>query len=361
MNVTATNEPCMILETVELLYAFVNELPAGELTAPGPYTIPSSELQHMMASATEGISRQDPAMQFFFLKEPLQDGSGLFTCLARAVVYNTMDFSCKTLGASFDTLRRNWQELRQRGEHISAIGEFGMDYMEQEDRSFVPLSVDLERLEVTPEYRQKLLEVFSGFETYTAILEKMLEPVATRLEALLRPWALRAEPLARSWEARYREGNAVEILQKRACCNAGSSVQALFINLRYLQPTAAPGVLDDEARTVFFHTGVAQETERKEPLDFEDWEYHALRLLGSPARMRMLQAMAEKPMSSREMAQQLDLHLGAVGRDVKSLFDARLLLLESVQGRNRYKTNFASIETIMQHLKSLQKKGSNES
>lgn len=74
----------------------------------------------------------------------------------------------------------------------------------------------------------------------------------------------------------------------------------------------------------------------------------------------MLQAMAEKPMSSREMAQQLDLHLGAVGRDVKSLFDARLLL-ESVQGRNRYKTNFASIETIMQHLKSLQKKGSNES
>ena len=96
MNVTATNEPCMILETVELLYAFINELPAGELTAPGPYTIPSSELQHMLTSATEGISRQDPAMQFFFLKEPLQDGSGLFTCLARAVVYNTMDFSCKT-------------------------------------------------------------------------------------------------------------------------------------------------------------------------------------------------------------------------------------------------------------------------
>ena len=65
-------------------------------------------------------------------------------------------------------------------------------------------------------------------------------------------------------------------------------MQALFINLRYLQPTAAPGVLDDEARTVFFHTGVAQETERKEPLDFEDWEYHALRLLGSPARMLSL-------------------------------------------------------------------------
>ena len=177
MNVTATNEPCMILETVELLYAFVNELPAGELTAPGPYTIPSSELQHMLASATEGISRQDPAMQFFFLKEPLQDGSGLFTCLARAVVYNTMDFSCKTLGASFDSLRRNWQELRQRGEHISAIGEFGMDYMEQEDRSFVPLSVDLERLEVTPEYRQSSWRCFPDLRHIPPFLRRCWSPL----------------------------------------------------------------------------------------------------------------------------------------------------------------------------------------
>ena len=66
MNVTATNEPCMILETVELLYAFINELPAGELTAPGPYTIPSSELQHMLASATEGSPGRTRRCSFSF-------------------------------------------------------------------------------------------------------------------------------------------------------------------------------------------------------------------------------------------------------------------------------------------------------
>lgn len=355
MDVIVTTEPCMILETVELLYAFVNEIPANELTTPGTYTIPASELQQMLWSVAEGLSREDPALQFFFLKEPLQDGSGAVTCLARTMVYNTLDFSCKTLGESFDSLRRNWQELRQRGEHVSSIGEYGMDYMEPADRSFVPLSVDLERLAVAPGYRQKLLEVFSGFETYTALLERMMEPVAARLEALLQPWVQRADPLAKSLEACYRGQNAAEILQKRVCCDAASSIQAVSINLRYWRPLDAPGVLDDETGTMLLHIGVAREVERTEPLSFEDWEYHALRLLGSPARMRMLQAMAEKPMTSREMAQQLDLHLGAVGRDVKSLFDARLLLLESVQGRNRYKTNYASIEIIMQHLKTLQK------
>lgn len=74
-----------------------------------------------------------------------------------------------------------------RGEHFSAIGEFGMDYTDP-CAGFVPLSQDVERLEVSPMYRQKLLEVFSGFDEYTAFLERILEPVADRLEKLLEPW-----------------------------------------------------------------------------------------------------------------------------------------------------------------------------
>ncbi len=147
---------------------------------------------------------------------------GSFTCLARAVVYNTMDFSCKTLGASFDSLRRNWQELRQRGEHISAIGEFGMDYMEQEDRSFVPLSVDLERLEVTPEYRQKLLEVFSDLRHIPPFLRRCWSPLLPGWRRCCVPGLCGAEPLARSWEARYREGKCCG----NFCRNGHAAMQA---------------------------------------------------------------------------------------------------------------------------------------
>ncbi|MGM9641319.1 MAG: winged helix-turn-helix domain-containing protein [Faecousia sp.] len=354
MNVFVTNEPCMLLETVELLYAFVNDIPMSELTAPGEYTIPPVALQQIITAASSGLSRQDPELQFFFLREPLLDGSG-FTCLARCLVYNSMDFSCRTLSESAESLRRKWRELRQNGEHFSSIGEFGMDYTDPSDRSFVPLSLDTERLGVTPFFRQKLLEAFAGFDEYMTMLQRRLEPVAARLEPSLTPWIQRAEPLAKRWIAYYQSPGSEESLQQRACCSS-DSIQSVSICLRYIHATAGPGVLDEETGTASFHMGVTRETERKAPADFEEWEYHALRLLGSPARMKMLQAMAEKSMTSREMAQQLNLHLSAVGRDVKSLFDARLLQVESIHGRNRYKTNASALEAIIQHLQALQEK-----
>ena len=56
--------------------------------------------------------------------------------------------------------------------------------------------------------------------------------------------------------------------------------------------------------------GVAVQMEKTESANFEPWEFQALRLLGSEARMRMLWAMLDRPMSARELSQRLELHLG---------------------------------------------------
>lgn len=71
--------------------------------------------------------------------------------------------------------------------------------------------------------------------------------------------------------------------------------------------------------------------------------------------MRMLWAMLDKPMSARELAQQLDMHLGVVCRDLGNLFNSRLLLAESVKGRNRYRTNRESLDTLARHLMEMEK------
>lgn len=44
MNVQIMSTPCYLLETVELIYAFVNGVPAEELTGPGSYCIPVREV-----------------------------------------------------------------------------------------------------------------------------------------------------------------------------------------------------------------------------------------------------------------------------------------------------------------------------
>ena len=47
MNVQIMSTPCYLLETVELIYAFVNGVPAEELTGPGSYCIPVREVQRL--------------------------------------------------------------------------------------------------------------------------------------------------------------------------------------------------------------------------------------------------------------------------------------------------------------------------
>lgn len=48
MLIRAFPGPYMLLETVELLYAVVNRVPAQKLTSGGSYGIPAEEMQHII-------------------------------------------------------------------------------------------------------------------------------------------------------------------------------------------------------------------------------------------------------------------------------------------------------------------------
>lgn len=225
--------------------------------------------------------------------------------------------------------------------------------MEASGNAFTPMAQDIARLGVGEEYSQMLLEQFSGFDEAVEQLEAIITPVAAKLEPLLLPWSQLAEPRARAWEAHYSQPDAVETWCRRVRYHKDKPLEAMRVQLRYLCPKRALGtVMQYEA---FCHIGVAVQVIKPEPETFEQWEYQALRLLGSEARMRMLWAMLDKPMSARELAQQLDMHLGVVCRDLGNLFNSKLLITESVKGRNRYRTNRESLDTLARHLMEMEK------
>lgn len=350
MIVKVDAAPCMLLETVELLYAFVNDIPVRELTAERPYCIPKEDVRKILDAACAGLSKEDPELLFYFQKDAIQDESGECTCIARNLAYNTMDLGCNTLEESVQALKKGWHTLRQNRERFSVIGPYCVDYTAGTEQSFMTMAQALEKLNVTATYRQKLLEAFSGFDDHAERLGQLIAPVAARLEALLEPWVRRAEPLAQEWEFFFSQPDWPEQLQGRSSLSALNVYQVMYVRLRYLQSAGAPGKVDEATQTVYFHMGVSRSIKPGDSREFDFWEYRALRLMGSPARVKMLRAMMEQPMTSREMSQQLSLHLGAVGRDVRSLFDARLLIVEFANGRNRYRTNPDALRTIAKHL-----------
>ena len=82
----------------------------------------------------------------------------------------------------------------------------------------------------------------------------------------------------------------------------------------------------------------------------EEWELTALRLMANSARVEMLRLMAQRPMSGQELAQKLNLNSGSVFRDLNSLRNARLLLMEAIGGRNCYRTNVLAVRQITSHI-----------
>ena len=56
MEVWVTGQPHLLYETVELLFAYVNRIPAVELTQEGPYCLPEAAIQQMLDVACAGIS-----------------------------------------------------------------------------------------------------------------------------------------------------------------------------------------------------------------------------------------------------------------------------------------------------------------
>ncbi len=359
MEVIVRTSPCMMLEAVELLYAHVNNLPASSLTGSGPYCIPASSIQPMLHQACDGVDPEDPLIQFFFAASPLRDDSGKLTCVARNMAYCAMDLTQNSAQSYAQSVQEKYTVMRARQNRIVSIGEHTLEFRSSGEDGFLPLTPDVEKLPVPPLYRQKLVEVFSAFPTYMEQLTKVVLPVIRILEPMLTPWVENAAQLAVDWQNFFAQPDMMAALQKRWLQGTGTTAERVYLTFRYLQSLKACGQIDDQTQIVSFHMGVGRPFLLRKD-GFEAWEYRALRLLGSPARMKMLSALVEKSMTSREMAQQLELHLGAVGRDVSSLFDARLLTVESSGGRGRYRTNIDALDTIIRHLSAIRDSGTGQ-
>ena len=203
MNVQIMSTPCYLLETVELIYAFVNGVPAEELTGPGSYCIPVREVQRIMDTACAGLALQNPTLQFFFQKEALADDSGDFTCIARNIAYFVSTFSCKTISSAFDLLRKSWLTILQEHSYPASIGRYTFDcgWQDESESESTNLELRVNQLLISPDYRKKLLSVLKNFDYYTQLLEELIAPVERRLELLMVPWVKHSEPLRQNWYA----------------------------------------------------------------------------------------------------------------------------------------------------------------
>lgn len=355
MDIMVTAKSHMLLETVELLYACVNDLAPEKLTCPGQYCLPVESVRELLNLVRRESSCTDPTLRYYFGQQVFFEDPEQTTCIARHLLYKNSAVSQGPIQEDFQALRRLWQRQTSRNWHLTAINKYHLSFGLSQDAQDEPLTRGITRLGVNSAYGQILLDQLSDWGSALDRLEALITPLALKLEPLLLPWAQAAEPLAQAWRDHYALPDAEHRLYRRIQYNDELPLSSLQIQLRYLRPKEGPGNTwaEHDDHRIFLHTGVAVPVERTAQRGFEARDFQALRLLGSESRMQMLRVMLDKPMSSRELAKALNLHLGVVTRDVSSLHEVGLLTLEISNRHRRYRTNTQTLQALISQLSDL--------
>ena len=71
MEFQVHRKPCILLETVELVYSYVNQIPAEELTENAEYCIPAREVSAIRDAVCSSLDPDNEELQFYFKGVPV--------------------------------------------------------------------------------------------------------------------------------------------------------------------------------------------------------------------------------------------------------------------------------------------------
>ena len=352
MAIHLYSHPCLLLEAEELIYTYVNQIPLLDVARDGPYCIPPSEMERMMQDICTSIDPQNITVEFYFHQYDLpMCAHDAHTCLARILVFTFADRACTTIPASIQCLRQAWsaEEMANRRLIFDQLSPFSLSHTPWNQPGALPFANGLGRLAMPQGLKEGLLDTFSDYASHIDALGQLLLPVMEALEQRLSPWVTRAQPFLRRWENRIREKSLEEFAKDVLHFEPHCPITGVEAALMYFAPSWVTTDFDEDNGILKLYIGTGEPWDTS-PDAFAPWEYRALRLLGSPSRVRMLRALGKQPMSSREIAKALDMHLGTVARDISSMQEERLLNIKQDGTHRRYSVNYDALKTIAQHI-----------
>lgn len=354
MTLTVHSRPCYLLETAELVFSFVNDLPARALTAPGEYCIPEEEALRIRQEICRDLDPTDKQLQYFFQGFRLEDGSSRLSNLATTMLYSCVFALPSDVREMKQQLLEFWASIKPPY-CISAADPFALSFDHAQSSEFSSLSEEMNKVPVPMVYQIRLVEVFSQYARYLDLLTDLLEPLARRLEPLLEPWVLRAQPLVHQWEQYFRDPENV----RRFFINrvSGFHCEHLELALRYFPAEIGYYRVVSQEKDTPDQASLLPGLGMKPGCDrasaspaLDDREITALRLISNPDRLAMLQAMTRRPMGGNELADELGLNSGTVFRDLNNLATAQLITRD-VQGRKSvYRTNTEMLRRLMNRI-----------
>ncbi len=349
MKITLYRQPSILHEAVELVHAYVNKTPIGQLCGNSLPGITGDELQNILSIACQGINREDQEIQFFFRGIPFEDKKDGLASIARNMVYAWAEEIHHDAHDTANCLLEYWKKYRGTL-RIRDIDLYAVSVYHDNHGRFHDLAQEVAKLSLPRNYQMRLVETMSCYDFYLQRLMTLLQPVLAVLPGLLAPIVQRNVRLLEQWEQFFADSPNFQAFCLQVVAVDSRTPQELRLYLRYFQPHTGWLFFDEQYRIFNLHLGISQERSiiqsRQTLRPLESCDRLIFRQLSSEDRMKMLIAMMDTPMTAQEVARKLELHPSSVFRDLSTMSNLRLLIKEVSGGKSTYRTNYPLLQEL---------------
>lgn len=352
MDVQFRSQPNLLMETLDLVYAYVNQLDPSVLTSDRLYCVPSAELKRIMDHVCKDLNREHWMLRFYFQSYPIENmicSSLPGTCVAYMLLYQSMRIDTCDVQQIRSELHR-YDFGGGTYYEICGCSQFGLSIRScPEYRS---IAMELQSLDIPDELRLRLAEALSNYHRHVDQLCDLLEPVARRLLPFLETWWEQTKPRMELWKTALGTQEGIRNFLKKVNVDT-DGLRHLHIGFRIFSSGSRSGVYDLSSEEIFFAIGTdisAQRDPDEAVPALTQMQVTALRLLSSMDRIEMLRAMSDRVMTPKELTVELGLKPGSVFRDLNNLFQSHLVEIVIDGVHRSYKTDMRYLEELLLQL-----------
>lgn len=352
MNIYVNQEISLLMETADLLYAYVNQLPLEGFAAEDCGGLCAEELEQIMMDVCGDLDRNHEDLQFFFQG---------FTLSA----YPEMERAAFPAGLLlYPGLRIGFGNLAQARAalHDSGFGGetpyriLGVDPFHihtepcEEARSIFS---ELGNHKLPQQLHERLTEILTDYHRHVDRLCDLLEPLALHLHDLLAPWqellAPKLERCQMMLQTRQGQESFLQSIMAATFQNETIELQSMFFTPRLIRANHRLCRFSKDRTELYCIGGVdailGEGRELKEKPDAA-----AVRALSNMERVDILRAMAGRIVTPKELTKELGMNPGSVFRELNKLTEAHLVKMVVSGVHRRYTTNLEAVDLLLQQL-----------
>lgn len=356
-------EPLMLQETAAMLFKFVNGISFKELLVRKKF-IMSNEVTASVTRRMEGLQRimedicgnldpQEPRLQRFFAKAPVENAD---LYLAQLMTMSFCRIHYPGLRENAAEICQFWRESQESGAWLDPQSWHTLLLTEEPGKPG-DLFEQICRLSYPPEFQLKLYGALREFDKTMEELVELMEPVARELETRFRQESWLQQETVEYWQGVFQKTSPKEVAKEiLGYDSVPGNPGKTYVVPMYMNSSFVAFGEDQQGQERFnlliLGSGATAGSRLQQQSSVLDGLSAALKAIGDRKRLEILCRLSKGRSYCHELADAMGIDSGNMSRHLALLNSYGLLRQEREPMINYYETNKEALHELLQLVES---------